>query len=357
MTVITGDQLPSYLIGRGVLRPADVVSAQVTVRDVSSRNLDFCVEVQPGQSLFVKQATNRADHAQVQAEADWYAHRSPHLSRHIPRLVHWDPEESLLVLTLAPGEDMHAAQGWAGTSRAVATGLAECLGDLHTLHAAADDHALEEMTPGVVHLHRPGPALLRDGSLGALELVRAVQRDAPLVAGLDALRRSDIPARPVHFDVKWDNIVVGRSPTTLQLIDWEMAGLGDPAWDVGCVVGAYLSSWLYSLREEEGGSAGAAAGRPIALLRPAIQAFWDRYLQVNPEAASDGDFRTRVTRYAAARLIQTAYEASLFADRLAAPGVRHLQVASNIMAQPTLAADELLDLRQPITGVDDDPLR
>ena len=38
--------------------------------------------------------------------------------------------------------------------------------------------------------------------------------------------------------MKWDNVVVSAGRTVL--VDWEMAGLGDPAWDLGCLLAEHL---------------------------------------------------------------------------------------------------------------------
>jgi hypothetical protein len=42
----------------------------------------------------------------------------------------------------------------------------------------------------------------------------------------------------VNQDLKWDNIVLRQSLGGVRpvLLDWELAGLGDPAWDLGCLL-------------------------------------------------------------------------------------------------------------------------
>ncbi|GGM95702.1 hypothetical protein GCM10009721_22680 [Terrabacter tumescens] len=42
----------------------------------------------------------------------------------------------------------------------------------------------------------------------------------------------------VNHDMKWDNVVSSGGRTVL--LDWEMAGLGDPAWDLGCLLAEHL---------------------------------------------------------------------------------------------------------------------
>ena len=56
----------------------------------------------------------------------------------------------------------------------------------------------------------------------------------------------------IHGDFKTTNLLLrGKSgdelDTPLAVVDWEMAGLGDPLWDVGSYVGIVLDSWLTRL--------------------------------------------------------------------------------------------------------------
>lgn len=58
----------------------------------------------------------------------------------------------------------------------------------------------------------------------------------------------------VHGDVKWDNCLVDltTTPPVVRLIDWELSGLGDPAWDLAAALAASTAS------EAEGGRSGDA---------------------------------------------------------------------------------------------------
>ncbi|MCF3105985.1 aminoglycoside phosphotransferase family protein [Streptomyces roseoverticillatus] len=61
------------------------------------------------------------------------------------------------------------------------------------------------------------------------------------------------PKGLVHFDLRDDNILIkngdGERPR-VALVDWELAGFGDPMLDVGTVVGQLLIQWLETLRED-----------------------------------------------------------------------------------------------------------
>ena len=71
-------------------------------------------------------------------------------------------------------------------------------------------------------------------------------------------------------------------------------------------------------------------------MRPAIRACWRAYAGELGLAGDEARSRqVRVARFAAARLVQTAFEAAQAADRLSAGAVLHLQVASNMLEGPS----------------------
>jgi Ser/Thr protein kinase RdoA (MazF antagonist) len=66
---------------------------------------------------------------------------------------------------------------------------------------------------------------------------------AAVTRAVAALRRP-VAGCLVNHDLKWDNVVLGPAgPSTaagVVLLDWELAGLGDPAWDLGCLLAEHL---------------------------------------------------------------------------------------------------------------------
>jgi thiamine kinase-like enzyme len=131
----------------------------------------------------------------------------------------------------------------------------------------------------VLALHRPPLEALRYLSAASVELVKELQRDAAACRAMEELREGWSAVALVHRDVKWANcIAVGGA---IKLVDWEMAGWGDPAWDIG--------SALAEL-----------AARPAAAV-----ALWRAYAAAR---APDPGLRDRALRFAGARLVQTAFE-------------------------------------------------
>jgi tRNA A-37 threonylcarbamoyl transferase component Bud32 len=63
------------------------------------------------------------------------------------------------------------------------------------------------------------------------------------------------PKGLVHFDLRDDNILLKDADSEhpeVGLVDWELAGFGDPMLDVGTIVGQLLIQWLHTLRGDAG---------------------------------------------------------------------------------------------------------
>jgi Ser/Thr protein kinase RdoA (MazF antagonist) len=129
--------------------------------------------------------------------------------------------------------------------------------------AAADFGALVPLiAPALARMHRATAKRLRDGTLdtrfnGPLPWgLRLFDGDAPaelwanplltpilnhaaarpaLVAGLRRTRGAWRAVALIHGDLKHDNLLVGPGDRVV-VIDWEMAAIGDPAWDLAGIM-------------------------------------------------------------------------------------------------------------------------
>jgi hypothetical protein len=66
----------------------------------------------------------------------------------------------------------------------------------------------------------------------------AVLKADPLLTEAAGTVAGPVAGCLVNHDMKWDNVVSAGGRTVL--LDWEMAGLGDPAWDLGCLLAEHL---------------------------------------------------------------------------------------------------------------------
>lgn len=342
------------LMARGLLAPRDVVDGALAIRDVSRRNRNFRVTTVDGPSYVVKQGFGAEGRATVTHEAAVYAalgNLDSPVARHMPTCHAWEPDRALLVLELLPrARSLAEHQSRGRFSGSVAASLGRALGALHA--ATPQPEGVAAQPPSAFWIHRPAVAWMRDLSEANLALIRALQGAAGVPELLDGLREEWRVDAVTHRDLKADNCVVVRDAagrgTGVRLVDWEMAGPGDSAWDSGSVLGDYLASWLVSIPitgEHPPERFAELARFPLERMRPALRRFWDAYAG----AACLDDLGAdrallRAVRFSGARLVQTAFEQSQFATSLTGTTLCIVQVAINVLRRPHEAAVRLLGI-------------
>jgi len=131
-------------------------------------------------------------------------------------------------------------------------------------------------------------------------------------------------------------------------VDWELARLGDPCWDTGVFLGEYLLSWLIStpIAGQNAPTRLLALSKyPLERMQPAIRTFWPTYSRkMGLDAATSEAWLLRSVRYAAAWLIQAAYEQDRSTTQLSGNTLSLLQLSLNILRRPAEAASSLLGI-------------
>ncbi|MFE7541889.1 phosphotransferase family protein [Streptomyces platensis] len=117
------------------------------------------------------------------------------------------------------------------------------------------------------------------------------------------------PTSLVHFDLRDDNILFkdteGEHPQAA-LVDWELAGFGDPMLDVGTIVGQMLIHWLHALQGDVSRLSSAGTWTTV---RRNVSLFLAAYEHSSPLSAEQRDTAFRYAglstlMYAAGRLEQ-----------------------------------------------------
>lgn len=201
--------------------------------------------------------------------------------------------------------------------------------------AIAALHNTEPLVPERISTDRPGlppvsntaiPLDLVEGStMGQLDLWRIIQSDIALGEGLSTLVTADFPLVPVHGDLRTDQIF--HSPNDIWIIDWEDFHLGDPARDLGAVLGELLFHQLRQLVSQAADEHGEvtddsihyAGANLIEATRPSLQALWLGY---SKESSLDEslrlDFRKRVLGYIGWQMFERTMAIGTYLGRITA---------------------------------------
>jgi hypothetical protein len=201
---------------------------------------------------------------------------------------------------------------------------------------------LPRAAPGILNIGRPSPSYLRYLSAAQFQVIQVIQEHTALQAVLDQIGAEWAGTSIVHTDLKWSNVLMridrdrGGVPDVV-LLDWELARLGDPAWDVGSVFHSYLTHCVLCARPPERSGPGEAAeaiGSVLASFHDQLHSFWDTYArEARPFEPIGRPFLSRAVSCCIARLVQTAYEWSDNETTISGRAAALLQLALNMLSR------------------------
>ena len=295
------------------------------VEPLSGRHLVFRV-ARAGAGLVVKQAVDDEARRALKAEASMYRYletsgdeRPP-----IPRLLDEDAGRGVIIVQDFPNHRplstvTSAVAAWAAIGTAIAS-----------LHRVPPPEG-PSSPPGIVFLDRPDPSLLRRAGPRRLRLVAHVQKDPRWRRGLARLRADWRSTVVAHGDLRLENVLVGagRAGLDVRVVDWELAGGGDAAADVGWIVGSLLAHALRPAAKLSTATASAAGG------------LWERYCLEHGWVDS-GPHGRRAVRWSAARLLEAAYEDPGEATSLGRFASRCLATGGSMLEDPSTWSRRLL---------------
>lgn len=358
-TLLEDREIVSYLLSSGLVAPQSIVAGDLRVVDMSRRNRNYKVLSEQAPSYLVKQGVGEEGAATIANEAYVYelvGRRAPDtLSRHLPRLHRYDADSRMLVVEFLHDaenlRDHHLRTGRFAVG--VATDLGLALAELHRLPVPEQDAppAITRKPAWILSLNEPEFDFVCDISGANLQLVRIIQQFEAFGDLLKALREDWRAVALIHGDVKWDNCLLLAKDTPrprLRIVDWELARLGDPSWDVGSVFNDYLIFWLLSIPitgETPPDRVIELARYPLERMQPAMRAFWRSYSTAMSFGPSEEETQlVRAVGFAAARIVQTAFEQMQFAGQLSGNAVCFLQLALNMLQRRHEAMAQLLGI-------------
>jgi Ser/Thr protein kinase RdoA (MazF antagonist) len=330
------------LVGAGLIDAATACDGEVSLHDDSRSNPVDTIVVEGTPTLVVKQAGPAADaQALMNAETSIYRWlgREPQLAALAPSCLTIQGGDGWLVLE-APSDartahDLLGSLGGDLTSLVVE--LAAMLGTLHTVSAerGRGGGQARAQWPWLFDLPSGGVPEFAAAREGSRRVVAELRERPDLMALIEETGAGWSDRALIHGDVKWDNVLARRGAAggwRLWLIDWELAGWGDPDWDLAALCEAIVTTAV--LREGAFDSASVAP-----LCRAAIDAY---AAGVDPFHKTGAD---RLACLIASRLLQVVVQlAAMAADGESVPATTTLlELASRVAADPPSGAAKLFD--------------
>jgi len=359
--IITSRNLLRHLLARKLVSNDSVVDGDLIVVDASGRNRNFKVIRKRSPSFFVKQIRNWNSQAvaMLQCEAACYflANNDPDfiaLAPLIPELYDFDPDrQALTTAFISDGEDLFEHLRRTGKiSTEIAGELGRCFGKFHResetrLLDSPHCSVFPKQIPWILASERRNSHPFKELSPATSQLFDHVDASTQLSGALDELGKQWRVSTLMHGDMRFENCILVQTPGNkpgLKIVDWELADLGDPCWDIGSILQAFLAMHIISIPPLEVElTLSALLLHPAAThLRPPIRSFWGAYAREH--ANSEGnDLFERCLSYGAARMVQSAYEYMQFSPHLSRNALHLLEVSSDILKNPPAATERLLN--------------
>jgi len=366
--IVTAENIVHYLTDKNFITSESVVDGDFSVLDMTRRNRNFKIIRKQNRGYFVKQVKNYDSQSinslTREAQSYYLAQNDPSfigIAELMPRLVHYDPVRNILILELFPESEnlseMHLRLGV--FPNYIATSLGKSLGIYHrdvsnTINEVRAKKIFPEALPWMLTMNQQYILQIKNADPNFYLFFSIIDKYPEFLSSIERLRDEWRVNSLIHGDMKWDNCIVykegddAKENLKLKIIDWELADLGDSAWDVGAVFQTYLSLWVMSIP-------GAGQNNPqrseqfakykIEDLQPAIRSFWNAYAAIMSfDKTSQTALLEKCSKYAAVRMIQTVYEQVHFTKQLSKNAIYLLQLSLNIIKNPTEAIRALLGL-------------
>lgn len=384
--LINVDNVVRYLVDRGLLDTKSIIEGDLRVVDASRRNRNFQIIRRNDASLLMKQpntfdANNITTvkkeallYLLMQTEPDFMA-----LKDMSPRILDFDDQNNILMTEfIANAQSLNnynyfssrgilRKEDYVELGRLVATyhkAFREKVSVIMNKSSSSIDNnnnntksKLRFLQDGFVpaaSIVRPGPEIFRDISSANLKLLKVVQQYPTLYESLEELYSGWRRETLIHGDIKWDNVIISPkegnngSGFKMNIVDWESASIGDPAWDIGSIFQEFLKFWLYFLPTTGRESAEqliTSTSYPISNIQPAIRAFWSAYAKNSGIGGREAnELLIRSTKFCAARLVQSAYESLYSSAEFPNTIVYMIQTSLNIFHRTNNAIIQLLGI-------------
>ncbi|MCC5647547.1 phosphotransferase [Nostoc sp. CHAB 5824] len=360
---LSSQNIFDYLIKLALCTPEEQEHSQIEPK--YAKNFNLLLTLPNERKLLIKQEPlNQEGKASGEFFREWqiqeFVQKFPELSQMrgwISEGVHFNLDDSIIIFNYLDNyRDVMAFYGKENIfSTEIASAIGTILASIHSLTFNHTDYQAfftqeqeDQFSKNLPHLvkklGRISPEIFGSVPADGLKFFALYQRYDSLGQAIAELGNSLKHSCLTHNDLKLNNILLaddweqGFGNSTIRLIDWERCGWGDPAFDLGTLIGSYLHIWLNSMITSKTMSIDESlrmATTPLEIIQPSIAALAIAYLNHFPEILKHRpDFLQRVVQFAGWNLIIAIQSTLQYQKSFGNTGICMLQVAKSLLCRP-----------------------
>jgi 5-methylthioribose kinase len=362
MFILRSDNIFEYLSQHNIEDSTE--QNQSTVEPISAKNFNLLVTFPDNHKLLVKQERHNLEGetaGEFKSEyriQEWLKQfpEQNSLRPFLPELLHFDAENSIIIFRYLDDYrdlmDFYAKKS--SFPREISSTIGTLLATIHRDTYQQENHRqffegeannqVGNQVPRLIKgLERIKPEIFSSVPGDALKFFALYQRYDSLGIAIAQLGKAFTPSCLTHNDLKLNNILLHTDwqqtdESIIRLIDWERNSWGDPAFDLGTLLGSYIQIWLSSLVISKSLSIEESlnlAVTPLEQLQPSMAALNKAYLETFPEILKHRpDFVLKVVQFAGFVLIQRIQAMIQYQKSFGNTGIAMLQVAKSLLCRP-----------------------
>lgn len=361
--ILSSENVAGYLKLCGLLGLDD--EANTKIEPKLAKNFNLLLTLPNGRKLLIKQESLNQE-GKISGEFLWewkiqeFVQKFSELSQirdWISEAIHFNPDDSIIIFNYLDNyRDIMAFYGKENIFPIeIASSIGKVIASIHSLTFHHTDYQVfftqkqenessENLTHLINKLGRISPEIFGSVPADGLKLFALYQRYDSLDQAIAELGNSLKPSCVTHNDLKLNNILLVNDweqnigNNTIRLIDWERCSWGDPAFDLGTLIGSYLRIWLSSMITNKTMSIDESlrtATTPLEVMQPSIANLVIAYLNHFPEILEHrSDFLQRVIQFAGWDLIIAIQSTLQYQKTFDNTGICMLQVAKSLLCRP-----------------------
>ncbi|MFN3851953.1 MAG: phosphotransferase [Spirosomataceae bacterium] len=308
----------NYLIENGLVSLKSVVEGDLMVRDASSRNTNFLINqfAEGGKKLLVKQP-DIDDEKYVQdmkIEADIYEIITKNsafskIRKYVPKIHHYDSQNYILVMEQLSGVCRVFDYQYHGPNypdKVIVQTMATILAGFHSIPF----NKIKNIKPTFPWFLEVADnnyyKKVKKDDKKAYKILKPFFENPEVMQFVKDAKAMWDSSHFIHLDTRLTNWLIPYShkagnKNPIWLIDFELAGMGDAAWDIGFLIGEFIYFDTYIQTNK----INISPNEHYLTVADTVKCLWSKYTKIR---AVDGAFKEKVVRYTAIKIFLIIYE-------------------------------------------------